>query len=362
MPAITVPRKKQVGPAEDYGFFGPGSVTWRVWSYPTSLTVGFQRSVVVEELDPALVASVDATHAIWDRPRTRYDRTLRYFALVAFGDTRTATAAADVLVKVHSKAVGIEPRSGEVYDANDPMSQLWIHLTAWHSILYAYERYGPGPLSAEDEVRYWAECAIAAESQTCDPADVPRSREEVRAYFEAMRPKLVASDVARATMRHLLNADVMLPPMPWIFWPVRKTAAFALRKATLATMPRWMREQAGLRQSQAMDAVVRPLARAFYFVAHLSRRAELLALAVLSPSTVPVVAPVLLGVAPERAETLTPSEAQARYGYAPPAEAHRELRERQRARTLGGHRPSDDVLIESEPVLGALADGSRRRG
>ena len=27
---------------EDHGFFGPGSVTWRVWGYPTSLTVGFQ--------------------------------------------------------------------------------------------------------------------------------------------------------------------------------------------------------------------------------------------------------------------------------------------------------------------------------
>ena len=33
---------------EDYGFFGPDSVTWKVWSYPTSLMIGFQRSVVVE--------------------------------------------------------------------------------------------------------------------------------------------------------------------------------------------------------------------------------------------------------------------------------------------------------------------------
>ena len=69
-----------ISPHEDYGFFGPGSVTWKVWSYPTSLTVGFQRAVVIEELDPALVASVDATRAIWDRPRSRYDRTIRYFA------------------------------------------------------------------------------------------------------------------------------------------------------------------------------------------------------------------------------------------------------------------------------------------
>jgi uncharacterized protein (DUF2236 family) len=216
---ISLPRRKSITPAEDYGFFGPDSVTWRVWSYPTSLTVGFQRSVVVEELDPALVASVDATHAIWDRPRTRYDRTLRYFAMVAFGDSRSTSAAADVLVKVHSKGVGIEPLSGQKYDANDPKSQLWIHLTAWHSILYAYEKYGPGKLSPQDEAQYWRECAVAAELQTCDPADVPRTREGIQEYFEYMRPQLVGSDVARATMKHLLRADVMLPPLPWIFRP-----------------------------------------------------------------------------------------------------------------------------------------------
>ncbi|MGH3968548.1 MAG: oxygenase MpaB family protein, partial [Mycobacterium sp.] len=176
-------------PAEDYGFFGPDSVTWKVWSYPTSLSIGFQRSVVVEELDPALVASVDQTHQIYDRPRTRYDRTLRYFAMVAFGDSRSTTQAADVLVKVHSKAIGTDPVTGNAYDANDPASQLWIHLTAWHSILVAYEKYGPGPLPAAQEAQYWAECARAAELQTFDPADVPCTREGIRQYFEEMRPQ-----------------------------------------------------------------------------------------------------------------------------------------------------------------------------
>src|SRR3954454_21442180 len=125
---FSIPRRNKVVPAEDYGFFGPDSITWKVWSYPTSLTVGFQRAVVVEELDPALVASVDETHAIFDRPRPRYDRTLRYFALVAFGDSRSPSKAADVLVKVHSKGIGTDPVTGIRYDANDPHSQLWIHL------------------------------------------------------------------------------------------------------------------------------------------------------------------------------------------------------------------------------------------
>src|SRR5580698_2282730 len=170
--ALGLIKRDAVKPHEDYGFFGPDSVTWKVWTYPTSLTVGFQRSVVIEELDPALIAAVDATGDVYRRPRTRYDRTLRYFALIALGDSGSAIKASDVLVKVHAKAVGIEPLSGNRYDANDPHSQLWIHLTAWHSILYAYEKYGPGKLSAEEESRYWEECAIAAQAQTIDPDTV----------------------------------------------------------------------------------------------------------------------------------------------------------------------------------------------
>src|SRR3989449_8875115 len=97
---IKPPRRAEVTPAGDYGFFGPDSVTWRVWSYPTSLTIGFQRAVVVEELDPFLLASVHATDKVRTQPRIRYDHTTRYFATVAFADARTAVKAAEGLMKI----------------------------------------------------------------------------------------------------------------------------------------------------------------------------------------------------------------------------------------------------------------------
>jgi uncharacterized protein (DUF2236 family) len=319
--------RKNIKPHEDYGFFGPDSVSWRVWTYPTSLTVGFQRSVVVEELDPDLVASVDQTDAVRSRPRARYDRTVRYFALIALGDTRSATKAADILVKIHAKAVGTEPLSGNRYDANAPHSQLWILLTAWHSILYTYERYGPGRLSPEDETRYWEECAIAAEFQTCDSADVPRTRAGIQEYFEYMRPRLAGSEVAQEMMDHLLNAEVMLPPLPRWMRPGTWVTAKALRIATIATMPRWMRKLGGLRQSRLLDALIVPVMRISFRVLDASPRLQLRVLPLLSPSTVEVVAPVLLGIPPERAETLTPAEARERYGVLPPAAEYARFRD-----------------------------------
>jgi uncharacterized protein (DUF2236 family) len=341
---------------EDYGFFGPDSVTWKVWSYPTSLTIGFQRSVVVEELDPALIAAVDATQAIVDRPRTRYDRTLRYFAMVAFGDSRSTSQAADILVKVHSKGVGIEPLSGKPYDANDPDSQLWIHLTAWHSILYAYEKFGPGRLTAEEEAQYWQECAVAAELQTCSPDDVPRTREGIQEYFAYMRPRLAGSEAAQRMMAHLLRAEIMLPPVPALLRPASWVVARVLRAGTLATMPRWMRSMGGLRQSRFVDVLVTLLLRVSYRAVHVSPRLELMLLQMLSPMTVPVVKPILLGVPPAEPVTLTPAEARERYGYDKPAEAHLGLRAKQANKVFGeGGKPSDEGIIESQRILGSIA-------
>lgn len=347
--------KPEIVPHEDYGFFGPDSVTWKVWSYPTSLTVGFQRAVVIEELDPALVAAVDTTQGIYARPRTRYDRTLRYFAMVAFADTRSTSQAADVLVKVHSKGIGYDPVTGKKYDANDPASQLWIQLTGWHSILKAYEMYGPGKLSDEEERQYWAECAVAAELQTCSPEDIPRTREELRAYYERMRPELLGSEIAQKAMHHLLDASVMLPAMPKVFAPANWVVGRVLRAATIGTMPRWMREMGGLKQSRAVDLAVIPVMRIAFALANLNKRVKLELLGFLSPMTKPVVAPIFYAVEPTNPVTRTPAEARALYGYDKPAQAHLELRARQAAKVFGeGIAPSDEGIVESEPILGSI--------
>jgi uncharacterized protein (DUF2236 family) len=319
-------RRKRIEPMEDYGWFGPDSVTWRVWSYPTSPTVGFSRAVVVEELDPFLVAPVTESSKIYSQPRVRYDRTLRYFATVMFADTRKVTKASEVLMKVHAKAGSVEPVSGLWSDPNNPDQQLWIHLTAWHSILYAYETYGPGKLSEDDERRYWEECAIAARAQTIDPDTVPRSRQEVREYFERMRPRLAASEATQSAMDHLMNAEVVFPPMPAVLKPGAAVLARLLRVAIIATLPRWQRELAGLRQPRVLDTLIKPVTRAAFRVGNSTPRLKVAILGLLSPATVPVAGPMLLGVKPLRKETLTPAESFERHGVPEPAELYEQLK------------------------------------
>jgi uncharacterized protein (DUF2236 family) len=335
---------------EDYGIFGPDSVTWRVWSYPTGLTVGFQRSVVVEELDPFLVASVYASQRIVRQARIRYDHTLRYFATIAFGGSREVVEASATLMRIHSRNVGVDPVSGLHFDPNNPDSQLWIHLTAWHSILYAYERYGPGRLSSEEEARYWEECAVAAELQTCDPEKVPRTREGIRRYFEAMRPRLAASEATQEVMRHLLRADVMLPRMSFALRPGAWAVTRVLRAATIATMPRWQRRLAGLRQPRVADWLVRPLLRISFAAIASSGRFRLRALRLLSPSTVEIAGPMLLGIPARESRTFTPVAAFQHHGIPTPAELYADLQ--------GG---PDLSVVLSPSAPGAAAADSREQ-
>lgn len=189
--------------------------------------------------------------------------------------------------------------------------------------------------------------------QTCSPDDVPRNRQELREYYARMRPELLASPLAEKAMRHLLTAEVMLPPMPKVLGPGSWVVTRILRAATIATLPQWIREAAGSHQPRIVDALVRPVMRIAFAVGNRSKRFKVEALSFLSPMTRDVAAPVIYGIPPTESIVRTPAEARELYGYDPPAEAHLELRERQRARVFGeGLPPSDEGIRASEAVLG----------
>ncbi|WP_024794991.1 oxygenase MpaB family protein [Tomitella biformata] len=291
------------GQREDFGFFGPGSPTWQVWTAPTAL-IGFQRAVVLEHFDPFLAASVADMQGIYRDPAVRLDHTLAYFLTVATADGRTATALADHLAQVHKQSTGIEPVSGKRYSANSPESQLWIHITGWHSVLKCYEMYGPGKLSDEDERRYWAECAIAAELQTCKSTDVPTTRDGVRAYFAEVRPRLCTSERANKAMHYLLRTPVKRGGLQFA------AGSRLIAPLAIASLPNWMRELGGFDQPAVMDKAVTPLARVAVRVA--SRpRFELAILKALAPGTGRVLSRHLHATAPAFEGTVTPAQVRA---------------------------------------------------
>ncbi|EFQ82187.1 hypothetical protein HMPREF0063_12711 [Aeromicrobium marinum DSM 15272] len=324
MPSTAPARRRPVRPREDHGFFGPGSIVWQLWGYPTSVTVGFQRSVVIEELDPFLLAAVAGTDKVRYAPAARYDNTLVYFATMALGDSRSAIEASEILYRVHGAVTGTEPVSGLPYSPNDPETQLWIHVTAWHSIQYTYETFGPGRITETEDQQWWAACRVAAELQTIDVERVPSSRAEASAYLQEVRARLCVTEETRAMMLHLLEAATMIGPRTPVLRLPSSIAGRIVRRATISTFPRWMRDLTGIRQTRLTDALVWVLySVAMRAAAPMPVRTRLLR--IVSPATAAVALPALRHDEVLDPVVVTPAEARERWGrLAAPAELQRQ--------------------------------------
>jgi hypothetical protein len=127
-------------------------------------------------------------------------------------------------------------------------------------------------------------------------------------------------------MKHMVNAEAILPPMPRPLRPLTWVVAKVFRAAVVAMLPRWQRELADLKQPVIIDAMVRPVVRLAIRAANAHPRVKLMTIGILSPGATPVVAPTLLGVKPRSDEVLSPAEAFARRGVPTPAELYAQLK------------------------------------
>ena len=343
----------------DYGFFGPESVTWKVFGYPTAPTVAFQRTAVVEMFDPFVLASVADSGAVMNRTKLRYERTLQYMETLAFADSGTALKASQTLVRVHHRIRGVEPISGQPYDPNHPEGQLWIHLTAWHSVLLTYEVFGPGKLTPAEELQYWSECARSAELQNIHLDDVPRDRAQMRAYYERVQPRLAATNATLDHVHYYLKVAGDLLPDHLLLRPLRPLFRWGLRRATIATLPLWMRRMAGIHQHKVTDVAIAMMLRPiFRLIAH-SRWLQIALVRGLSPLTAPVLTPIILGVPPTDPVVRTPEEARRAHRIPTPAEQIATLKAADAARGNRNRAPQDGrkaSVVDAKPA----AEGLRR--
>ncbi|EMY33648.1 hypothetical protein D477_013800 [Arthrobacter crystallopoietes BAB-32] len=191
----------------DAGFFGPDSAVWALHGSITTL-VGGIRALLVQSLHPGALAGVDDFSMYREQPLVRLAGTGRWIATVTYGDTATATAACQRILKLHERVQGTytDARGAiQTYSANDPQLLKWVHLAFMEAFLAGQAAYG-GPLPGGED-RYIAEWATAGElMQVPDP---PRSRAELDQQLAAFRPELVSDAKVAAAVNFIRH-----PPLP----------------------------------------------------------------------------------------------------------------------------------------------------
>jgi uncharacterized protein (DUF2236 family) len=98
-----------------------------------------------------------------ERPMHRLRQTATYVATTTFGATEQARAAGAHVRRVHGHIHGTDPVTGARYSAEDVDTLLWVHCVEVHSFLVAVRAYGGMRLDEDEQDRYLAESARAAE-------------------------------------------------------------------------------------------------------------------------------------------------------------------------------------------------------
>ena len=180
----------------DDGFFGPDSMMWRVNREVTTL-FGGARALLMHAAHPLVAAGARQTGGYRRDPWMRLVRTLQLQNLVTFGGLRAARQAADRINKLHRVIHGVDPVTGEWYDALDWEQLLWVHAALEVSTLEFYE-LTVGPLTPDEREQYHRENVIAAELMLVPTDVVPASYEAMTAYVDDMigSGRLCTTDVA----------------------------------------------------------------------------------------------------------------------------------------------------------------------
>ena len=144
-----------------HGFFGPGSVTWRV-NRESAVFLGAGRAALLQLAHPWVAAALAQHSTLLHDAVGRFHSTFRVIYTMIFGTRAQAAEASRQLYQLHTgirgelqQAVGPYPQ-GEHYEANEVAALRWVYATLVESAMLAYEFVLP-PLSSAERQQYYEE-------------------------------------------------------------------------------------------------------------------------------------------------------------------------------------------------------------
>lgn len=237
----------------DAGYFGPDSMTWKV-NQELTVLFGGVRALLLHAAHPLVAAGARQTASYRRDPWARLLRTLSLQLLLPFGTQEEASAAAARINRLHRVVNGIDPVTGEPYDALDPDLLLWVHACLEQSSVLFYE-LTVGPLTEADKDRFHRENLTAAELVLLPAERVPATYRDLDAYVGDVigSGRLLITDVAQE-VAHLIRGG----PVPPHLKPIWRFISFA----AAGTLPVEVRRLYGFQWGRGRERLLRISLRA----------------------------------------------------------------------------------------------------
>jgi uncharacterized protein (DUF2236 family) len=189
-------------------YFGPDSMMWRVNREVTTL-FGGARALLMQAAHPLIAAGARQTGGYRRDPWQRLIRTVRSQNMLIFGTRRAADETADRINKLHRSINGVDPVTGEWYDALDYDQLLWVHLALEISTIDFYT-LTVCDLSTAERDRYHEEHKTVAGLLLLPADHIPATYEDGVAYLDDLigSGRLVFTDVAAEVAELITTAAV----------------------------------------------------------------------------------------------------------------------------------------------------------
>lgn len=231
---------------EDTGLFGPGSVCWQVHGDVTSMMTGGIASLLMQMLEPKVLAGVWDHSVFRQDMRGRLRRTAAFLARTTYGDRNQALSEIARIRRIHDHVRGTLP-DGTPYHANEPEALAWVHVTESLCFLDSYIRYRKPHMTLRERDRYFADMAQIGRLLGADP--VPFTYREAQKIVQRARPRL------RVDARTREIADLLMNQAP----STPRLAPFhhMTMQAGVDLLPRWARSMHGLSISLPARLAVR---------------------------------------------------------------------------------------------------------
>lgn len=217
-------------PRQDEGYFGPDSISWRLFSDPSS-KLGGVSAVLMQALNPHMMRLFDGVSVNAADPMGRAERTARYIDTTIFGDKAHADAAGASIGRMHAHAVWTDPATGETLRADTPAWLEWTHNTVTWGVLRGADAFGP-ELSVAEQDAFVLEQHKAAELAGVDPSKIPATRAELDAYIDEQKSwmslTLPAAELTRNMRKPSFKGN-----------PIKVWTGIVIQDGILSLLPDW---------------------------------------------------------------------------------------------------------------------------
>src|SRR6202050_2678769 len=252
------------------GFFGPGSVTWRV-NRESAVFLGAGRAALLQLAHPWVAVALAHHSTLLNDAIGRFQFTFRVIYTMLFGTRAQAVEASKRLYQRHTSIRGQLPHAigshvqGEHYEANEVAALRWVYATLVESAILAYDFVLP-PLSPAEREQYYLESKRMAALFGIRAEDLPQDWAAFSRYTAEMfdSPQLGVDANALALANSVLSgAGTWIHPPHWyrsvtaLWMPPRLRAGFEL--------------SFGPREQRAVDRAARWLPRLYPGIPELLR-------------------------------------------------------------------------------------------